>query len=190
MGRTEIQGDQVLDESLTGDDVKDDSLSLDDLSQPALDDIENQAGFDPTGTDLVSTKIGDAIRESTTLAGASASPGFSFGRPANSSNGSWLLIVGGVPSNKTGIPLAISGAELVLISVGNENINTFDVAIYEHEGDEINLTLITTVSVVAKRTDTFVVSFSVTTGRQIAARILNGNAKNVGVSLQLKGTNQ
>ncbi len=187
MARTEIRGEQVEDESLTGDDVKNSSLSLDDLSQAALDQIEIQAGFDPTGTDLTATKIGDAIREAITIAGASASPGFSFGRSANVAVGTWLQIVGGVPSNRTGIPVAIENAELILVSVGNENLSTFEITIYEHDGDSINLTTLTTVSMINERTNTFVLSVAVTTGKQLAARLTNGAAKNVGVSLQLKG---
>tara|TARA_R110000787_G_scaffold5686_9_gene20563 strand:- start:4657 stop:5190 length:534 start_codon:yes stop_codon:yes gene_type:complete len=122
-----------------------------------------------------------------TKVGASASPGFSFGRSANVSN-SWLLITGSVPSNKTGIPVAIVDAEITLISVGNENVSTFDIEVYEHEGDQINLTLLGTVSLVGKRTDNFAVSYAVSTGKQVAVRVVNGSGKNVGVFLQLKGS--
>lgn len=173
---------------ITTDDILDGDVELVDISTQALTDLENTAKFDPTGTDLTETEIGPAIRELSTLAGASASPGFSFGRSANVGANSWLLITGSVPSNKTGVPVAIQGAELTLVSVGNEDISTFDVTIYEHEGGEVNLTSLVTVSVVASRTGNFSVSVPVTTGRQLAARVTSGSAKNVGVSLQLKGS--
>ena len=121
--------------------------------------------------------------------GASASPGFSFGRAANVGSGTWLQITGGVPSNKTGVPVAINNPELTLISVGNEKLSTFDVGIYEHEGGGVNMTLLTTVSLVSSRTDNFNVSINVSSGKQLAARITSGRGKNVGVSLQLKGSN-
>lgn len=187
MGRTRIDGDRIEDETLESKDIKDGTIAISDLSLQTLTDLENEASFDPTGTEIVSTKIGDAIREVSTTAGASASPGYSFGRSANASAGTWLLITGSVPSNKTGIPVAISNPSLTLVSVGNENINTFNVSIYEHEGDETNLTLLTTVSVINARTQSFEVDIPVTAGRQLAARITSGSTKNIGVSLQLKG---
>lgn len=177
MPRTQIGGDEIQD--LT--------VEMADLSVAAKDDIQNQP-FDNTGTDIVATDIAGSIKEVATTAGASASPGFSFGRSANVGANTWLLIVGSVPSNKAGIPVAINSAEITLISVGNETVGTFDVTIYEHEGDEVNLTSLTTVSVTNKRTDNFTVSVPVTTGRQLAARVTSGSAKNIGVSLQLKGS--
>lgn len=188
MGRTKIDGDKILDESLESKDIKDGTLAVSDISAQALTDLENELGFDPTGTELLSTKLGNAVRELSTTVGASASPGFSFGRSANAGPGTWLQIVGGVPSNKTGITVAIQNAELILVSVGNEVISTFDVTIYEHEGDEVNLTALQTVSIINNRSGNFEVSVPVTNGRQVAARITSGSAKNVGVSLQLKGS--
>ena len=119
--------------------------------------------------------------------GNSASPGFSFGRGGNASNGTWLLRPGGVPSNKTGIPVAILNARIALIIVGCEDLASFDVTIYEHDGDSINLTPLVTESVVNARTAFFVVNTSVTTGKQLAIQITSGSAKNLGVDLQLKG---
>lgn len=138
--------------------------------------------------DIDDDNLQDVVETIATSVGASASPGFSFGRSANVGSNSWLLITGSVPSNKTGVPVAITNAEITLVSVGNENIGTFDVSIYEHEGGEVNLTLLTTVSVIANRTQNFSISVPVTTGRQLAARVTSGSAKNIGVSLQLKGS--
>jgi len=150
--------------------------------------IDNNVPFDNTGSGLISDNVGDAIREVETKITASASPGFSFGRGGNIPSGTWLYRVGSVPSNKTGVPIGISNPVLISIKVGNENISTFDVQIYEHEGDEINLTLLTTVSIVNTRTQSFTVSIPITTGRQLAAYISAGSGKNVGVDLQLSGT--
>jgi hypothetical protein len=62
MPKTEIDGDQIQDETVTGQDIQDDSLGMNDLSTAAKSDIQNQP-FDNTGTDLTSTTIGDAIKE-------------------------------------------------------------------------------------------------------------------------------
>lgn len=149
--------------------------------------VADSQPFDNTGTDLVSETTGEAIRELAATVGVSASPGFSFGRSGNNSSGTWLLVTGSVPSNRAGITVALQNPEITQIFIGNENISTFDIGIYEHEGDEINLTLIGTVSVVASRSANFDVSISVTSGRQLAARVTSGSARNLNVGLQLKG---
>ena len=117
----------------------------------------------------------------------SASPGFSFGRSGNTPSGTWLLRPGSVPSNKTGIPIGFSSPKITLIAVGNELVSTFDIQIYEHEGDEVNLTLLTTVSIVSSRTATFNVDVPATAGRQLAVHVSSGSCKNPGVDIQLSG---
>ena len=140
--------------------------------------------FDNTSTDFDADNVRDALLE----AGASASPGFNFGRSGNVGSGTWLQVVGGVPSNKAGITVALSNPEIKQVYVANEDSGTFDVTIYEHEGDEINLTSLGTVSVVSSRSASFAVSYTVTNGRQLAARITSGSAKNINVGLQLSGS--
>jgi len=192
MGRTEIHGDQVQDESLTGDDVLDESLTLDDLSQVALDNIEVEAGFDPTGTPLTSTKIGDAIRETITVVGASASPGFSFGRSGSLSKNTWLRRVGNVPSNRAGVTLDIGSPIVTRVACANRNTETYDVKIYEHEGNGLNLTLLGTVTVTNATSGSFAVNFPATQGRQLAVRLgdtASGNVRDLGVDITLQGSN-
>ena len=60
--------------------------------EPQAEDV----AFDNTGTDYVSDTVQGALTES----GASASPGFNFGRSANVGSGTWLVITGSVPSNR------------------------------------------------------------------------------------------
>jgi hypothetical protein len=144
-------------------------------------------GFDPGATTLTSDNTGDAIRELAVTVGVSASPGFSFGRSGNVTAGTWFSTVGGVPSNKAGITVALSNPEVTKVYVANEDISTFDVEVYEHQGNEIGLTLIGTVNVVASRSASFTVSYAVTSGEQLAVKIVNGSAKNCNIGLQLKG---
>lgn len=143
--------------------------------------------FDPSTSELTSTNVQAAIEEVLATVGVSASPGFQFGKSANVNANTWLNVVGGVPSNRAGITVALTNPEITNVYVANEDLNTFDITIFEHEGDEINLTSLGTVNVVSARSATFAVSFSVTEGRQLAVRLTSGAAKNLNVGLQLKG---
>jgi hypothetical protein len=149
--------------------------------------VARQVFFDNSANGFVADNVQEAIEETK----VSASPGFGFGRSGNSASNTWLLRTGSVPSNKTGVSLGISNPQLKQIDVSNENISTFDIAIYEHEGDEINLTLLTTVSITGSRTASFTVSdfgtVDATQGRQLAVRIVNGSARNLGVDVTLIG---
>ena len=116
----------------------------------------------------------------------SASPGFTWGRSGNTPSGTWLLN-DTVPSNKAGRTVSLSAPSITQVFVASEQIDTFDIGIYEHEGDEINLTLLGTVSIITSRTGVFNVAFPVTSGRQLATKIETGSAKNVVVGTQLAG---
>jgi hypothetical protein len=146
--------------------------------------VAEETPFDNSVNDFVSNNVQGALEE----VGASASPGFSFGRSANVSSGTWLLRTGSIPSNKTGIPVGVTSPFISNIQIGNEDSSTFNISIYEHEGDEINLTLLATVSVTAARTAVFSVNIPVTSGRQLAALLSSGSGKNVGVDLIIKGS--
>ena len=104
----------------------------------------------------------------------------------NVSSGTWLLNEG-VPSNKTGVPLDINNPEIVRITTGSENLDTYTVEIYEHEGDEINLTLLDSISVTASRNGSKTVTTSITAGRQLATKVSAGSGRNLKVFLSVKG---
>jgi hypothetical protein len=112
----------------------------------------------------------------------------SFGAAGNASN-KYLDRAGGVPSNKAGIPVDLFNAELVSIDAANENIGTFDVEVYTHDGNSINETLIYTLNVVSsRRASQLGLSISIPTSKQLSTKIINGSAKNVGVTCLVKGT--
>jgi hypothetical protein len=140
--------------------------------------------FDNSTNGFTSIEVQGAIEE----VKVTASPGYSFGRSGTVVSGTWLLRPGEVPSNKTGIAVGLITPSIKKIQIGNENISTFTLEIYEHEGDEINLTLLTTVTITAARTATFTSSAAITSGRQIAVKLSSGSAKNVGVDLILSGS--
>lgn len=152
-----------------------------------ITNVASSVPVDDTNLTTPADNVQEALENLDGQVAVSASPGFSLGRSGNTPNGTWLLRTGGVPSNKTGLPVNLTSPYIVGVNVGNEDITTFDVEIYEHAGDEVNLTLIGTVSIVAARTGTFSVNWPITTGRQLAALISAGSAKNPGVDLQLSG---
>ena len=149
----------------------------------------DQEVFDPTGTDLTSTNTGDAIRELAQNVGQSASPGFSWGRSGNLSTNTWLQNEG-VNSNRAGRTVTFTSPEITRIFVATEDPDTYTITIYEHEGDQINLTSLTTLSAVASRTaDSGAITVAMTSGRQLAVRITSGSAKNMVVGMTLAGEN-
>lgn len=148
--------------------------------------IAENIPFDNTTNGFTSDDVQGAIEE----IGASASPGFSFGRSGNLSQNTWLRRPGNVNSNRAGVTIGISNPVIVAVSCSNRNIETYDIEIYEHEGNEINLTLLTTVTVTAARGGTFTVNAAATQGRQLAVRLGStgtGNVRDLGVDITLIG---
>ena len=105
-----------------------------------------------------------------------ASAGYEYTRK-NPSEGTWLDS-GGIPSNKTGIPFGLANGVLDGVWVGSSTLSEYDISVYWHDGDETNLTLLTTVSI--PNTDRTKVFDSVALGSipipqdvQLATRIVN-----------------
>ncbi len=150
-------------------------------------DAEDVA-FDNTGTGFTATNVQDAIEE----IGAAASPGFSFGRNGSLSQNTWLRRPGNVPSNRAGVTINIANPAITKVSCANRNVETYDVEIYEHDGNSSGLTLLGTVTVTAATSDTFITNFAATQGRQLAVRLgstATGNVRDLGVDLTLTGNN-
>ena len=70
-----------------------------------------------------------------------------------------------------------------------QTASTFDVEVYHHDGNEVNITLLGSVSVIASTGGEFSVSWAVPSQKQLAMRIVNGAAKNAVGGLELQGTN-
>jgi hypothetical protein len=118
-------------------------------------------------------------------------PSFSWGRSGNVGNNAWL-INNEVPSNRVGTPFNLDNGRLERLWVGNQNPNTFSITIYEHDGNQINLTALATVTLTSERSRFFDASdfgvVPVTNGKQIGVRITSGSAKNPEVFAQISGT--
>lgn len=145
--------------------------------------------FDETVTgELTATDVQGAIDEISNTVATSASPGFSFGRASNVNTGTWLNVEG-VPSNKAGRWVYINNAVITKVFVSNETLTSFDLEIYSHDGDEINLTLLGSVSLINKRGDAFTVNFPVSTNKQLAIKMASGSGRNLVAGLELQGSN-
>lgn len=138
--------------------------------------------FDNSNTDFEAVTVQEALEE----IGASASPGFSFGR-SNSVFASTWLTNEGVPSNRAGRYVPIANPTITQLFTSNENINTYTLTFYEHDGDSVNLTQIATLTVTNSRGASLDVDIPVTQGRQLAVRLTSGNARNVVAGIILKG---
>jgi len=149
--------------------------------------VAKQIYFDKGTSGMVSENVEDAIKENRNTLQTSASPGYSFGRASNANNNTWLQVET-VPSNKAGRYVYINSATITEVFVSVETVSTFDVSIYEHEGDEVNLTFIGTVSIAATRGGAFPVNWAITTGRQLAMRITSGSTRNIVAGLELSGS--
>lgn len=145
--------------------------------------VASSVPFDNTDTDFESTNVQDVLEE----IGTTASPPFSFGRSGNNSSGTWMQRVGGAPSNRSGVNVGFSDPKLVKVNCNTEDANTYELGIYQHQGDEINLTLITTVSIISSRNGSFLLDVPLTEDWQLGVRIESGSAKNIGVDITLGG---
>ncbi len=147
--------------------------------------IAENIPFDNSTNGFTGDNIQTAIEES----GASASPGFSFGRSGNVSAGTWLRRPGNVPSNRAGVTVPIDNPIISEVSCSNRNIDTYTLEIYEHEGNRVNESLLGSVTVTSARGDTFSVNLTATKGKQIAVRLASGggSVRDLGVDIVIKG---
>ena len=153
--------------------------------------VAGSVPFDNDNNGFTSDDVQGALEEINQTVLTSASPGFSFGRSGNLAAGSYLQNES-VPSNKSGRWVYINSAEVAKVFVSNELVTTFTLDILEHEGNEINLTLLGSITVTAARGGAFAVSWPATTDRQLCVRVSPlsaNNPKNVVCGLELRGTN-
>jgi hypothetical protein len=107
--------------------------------------------------------------------------------------GTFLNRPGGTPSNSTGVNFGLLNGSLDVIAVGTNSVDTYELTLYQHDGNFENPTTIAVVNIVAlkkavlvKDTD-FTQLATLDKNRQIAIEITDGTATNIGVDLQLSG---
>lgn len=111
----------------------------------------------------------------------------SFGQSGNAVSGSFLSRAGNVSSNISGIPILVGTGVVKSIACGQENISTYTVEYYEHEGDFTNPILLGSLTVTSARTGVLDnLNVAVTKGKQLAIKTLSA-VKNVGCTIAMKG---
>jgi len=146
-------------------------------------EVAESVPFDNATNGFTSDNVQGAIEE----IGASASPGFTWGRSGVSGSGTYLLN-DAVPSNKAGRTIVLGASKIVKIFSATEDVDTYTLEIYSHDGNEVNLTLLTTLTVTASRTgNSGTISVSVAGNKQLAARIGTGSAKNIVAGIVMQG---
>ena len=154
------------------------------MSRDKFNQVAKSIPFDNSTNGFTATELQSAIEE----IGASASPGFSFGR-GSAGAGTWLNRVGEIPSNRAGVTIGINNPLITNVYTSTEDLQTYTLGVYQHDGNSINLSLLGTVSVTNARVGNFQVSFTATKGKQLAVKVISATASinNIGVDLILKG---
>jgi hypothetical protein len=154
-------------------------------------DIAKSVPFDNSSNGFTSTDVQAAIEEINNKVNTSASPGFSFGRSGNTVAGTYLQNET-VPSNVSGRWVYINNAIVQRVFVSNELSTTYKIEILYHDGNEVGLTSLGTVTVTAAKGGAFSVNWSVPANKQIAIRMATDTpnaSKNIVCGLELSGTN-
>lgn len=110
--------------------------------------------FDPTGSNLVSTEAGPAIREISNTVGVSASPGFTWGDSGNVKNS--YLQNDTVPSNLAGRIVPVTGS-IRAITVTSRLPNSAQIEIHRRDPGPV-YTVLTTVTMPANRVGIFILA--------------------------------
>lgn len=152
-------------------------------------DIARSVPFDNSSNGFTSEEVQSAIEELNNKINTSASPGFSFGRSGVATSGTYLQCET-VPSNISGRWVYIANAYVTKVFISNELNTTYKIEVLYHDGSEINLTSLGTVTVTAAYGGAFTVNWAVPSGKQLAIRVAidtPDSPKNVVCGLELQG---
>jgi hypothetical protein len=151
--------------------------------------VARSVPFDNSSNGFIAEDTQAAIEEVSSVAANSASPGFTWGRSGSIPKGAWFQNET-VPSNKSGRTMFLVNAVIEKVFVSNESPDIITVEVYTHDGDEVNLTLVGSVTTAALRSNTFSTSFPIPVNKQIAMRLAGGSAndgKNTIAGILVKG---
>lgn len=149
--------------------------------------VARQVPFDNSTNGFTAINTQSAIEEIQASAIVSASVTFTWGRSGVTVSGTWLLNES-VPSNKAGRANVLNATQVVKFFSASEDLDTYTLELYEHEGDEIGLTLIHTLTVTASRTgNSGTISAAITSGKQLAIKLATGTARNIVCGIIPKG---
>lgn len=146
-------------------------------------------GFGGQPSVLTSEEAQSAIEEVQANVSADLSYSHTMGRSGSVPSSTYLLN-DSIPSNLSGKNNALNNAKIVKVSVSNQGATALTVELLTHDGDEVNLTVIGSVTTPAQRSSTFTVSYPVAVNKQVAIRLAaaSASAKNLNICYQVKGT--
>lgn len=153
------------------------------MSNITKNEVARSIPFDNSSNGFTAIEVQSAIEEIK----SSASPGFGFGRSGVTSSGTYLQNET-VPSNVTGRYVYINSPVVKRVFVSNENVGTYTLEIYEHDGNLINVTLLGSVTVSSALGGDFSVNWATSKGKQLAMMISSGSVKNIVAGLELSGS--
>lgn len=143
--------------------------------------VAKSVPFDNSVNGFSATDVQAAIEE----IGASASPGFSFGRSGTSNTGTYLQ-VDSVPSNQSGRVVPLTTGFITDIFVVCSSNATCTVQIQKRVGNTFTTVYTETLSNVRKKTSS-ITGVPVSLGDELCCRIGTGTANNIVVGLILRG---
>lgn len=144
--------------------------------------VAKSVPFDNSVNGFSATDVQTAIEE----IGASASPGFSFGRSGTSNAGTYLQ-VDSVPSNQAGRIVPLQSGQITNIFISCQNAATFTIEIQKRVGNTFTTVHTENITGLRKKTST-VSGVLVSLNDELCCKIGSGSASNVIVGLIIKGT--
>ena len=154
------------------------------MARARMTPVASSIPFDNSSNGFTAQDVQAAIEE----LNISYSPSFSWGRSGNVITNTWLLN-DGVSSNISGRFVFVNSPKLVFIYVTNKNVTTYTIGVYQHDGNNTNLTLLDSLTVNSARGGFKVSNVAVTPGKQLAIRLTSGSATDVVAGVILKGSN-
>lgn len=128
--------------------------------------------------------------ESSIFSAGGGMPSIVFERSGEVNNNNYLY-AGRVITNKTGVPQGLLECETIQVWIRCQLSATFTITFYEHDGDNVGVTTLFSVTMTSsKSTDFDVNDFGVvnpTKGRQLSAKVTNGSCKNLRVYMINRG---
>jgi hypothetical protein len=144
------------------------------------------AGVDDTELDYQADNVQEALEAAGSNFARAASPGLMWGKGGKVTSGSWLYnFNGSIPSSLTGLPIDFDGGVAKKLLSSSQNLDTYQVQLYYHDGGGLNMTELTGAVVTVTNSRNGAVTFDpqvpIPQGKQLAAKVVSGSAKNIQV---------
>lgn len=150
------------------------------LSRTSFDNTECGLDGDPsTGQEAIDALCGQLS--------VSASPGFTYGRSGPVGVGTYML-ADGVSSNRAGRLVSFTSPKLMKVEVAGPVVDTYELEVFEHDGNLTNEVTLLTVVVTAASSGSVDVDTAITSGKRLGVRCSSGSTSDINVGLFLSGS--